>query len=1095
MNKISTLVSMLCFFMSISYAQTSVDVDSKKIIQKGVAFHDEKKYAEAIIEFKKVNSNDTNFVLASVELANTYIADEQDSLAVIVCDQASVLPSSLAPSLLLYKANALDKMGKIDEAIKFYNEGIKKYPLNNSFYFELGILKYRQEKYAETHDLMVQSIKCNPYHASSHHVMANLALKQGKLIPAMLAWQYYLLLDNSSARAKSIVAELEKIAKNEYEFEDIVKLEGLSEQDDFSELEALVKSKVALTDKYKSKIKLKFNITKQMQLIFEKIEVNKSDKGFYMEFYASLFQAMNKNNYFEPYAYGILGGFDNSDVNSWLKKNKEESEKFSSWAIEFIGENVSTYECLLNGKKMVARHWYQNNKIQSVGNKNAKGEFVGNWDFYFSNGILRAAGFFNEKAQREGIWKFYYSSGLLKSVENYKDGSVEGLVENYYSNGSIEKQKNFITSKLDGARTIYYTTGGKEMVQNYKMGVQEGKEYSYYQNGKLKYEIDVVAGKYQGPLVQYYNNGHLMEKSTFKDGFRFGKYQNFYNYPENTLKIEVNYEKGTLVGEYKSYHRNGKIEDVGNYNKSGEKDGVWKNYFDTGTLYSEETFSSGKLTASSKYYEISGELIEEFIYKNDILQEYIAYDLNGKVVYQNKKDGKNNYDANLYYANGNKKREGKVLAGNLTGVWKNYNMNGYISSETNYTEGKMEGKAIDYYANGKVKSETDYSAGETNGYYRKYYNTGKLNTEGAYILDKEIGEWKTYYMNGKLEELNFYNDGNLDGWQQYFAINGKLSYEEFFELGYVKKRVFYDTTGKISNEIVFNLGDGVLETKHVNGKAKQKVEYKKNMREGTFVEFYPNGKPLSEKNYITNKVNGEVKYFFPDGKIQSSRGFLDGDRHGKHLFYYEDGTLQKEYNFIYDNQEGKAILYYPNKTIERDYEYKYDEISGKANIYSETGDLIISRDYKNGILVSYSYFDKNGVMLPKIDVKNETATIKSFFKTGTPAIEYSVKNGELVGKRMVYHSNGAKQEEENYIDGELSGIRKFYYASGKIKEEENYEHGEKIGKATSYYENGKVKSEEYFVSGKQHGISKYYDATGKLTHTYVYYNDELIDEK
>ncbi|MBL0330659.1 MAG: hypothetical protein IPP64_14905 [Bacteroidetes bacterium] len=272
MNKIITLVSMLCSVVSFSYAQTSLEVDSKKIIQKGVALHDEEKYAEAIVEFKKVNPNDTNYVLACVELVNTYIASEQDSMAVIVCDQASVLPSSFAPSLLLYKANALDKMGKSDEAMKLYNEGIKKYPLNNSFYFELGILKYRQEKYAETHDLMIQSIKCNPYHASSHHVMANLALKQGKLIPAMLAWQYYLLLDNSSTRAKSIVSELEKIAKNEYEFKDVIKIDGLSEQDDFSELEALVKSKVALTDKYKSKIKLKFNITKQMQLILRRLK-------------------------------------------------------------------------------------------------------------------------------------------------------------------------------------------------------------------------------------------------------------------------------------------------------------------------------------------------------------------------------------------------------------------------------------------------------------------------------------------------------------------------------------------------------------------------------------------------------------------------------------------------------------------------------------------------------------------------------------------------------------------------------------------------------------------------------------------------------
>lgn len=294
MKKLILHSIILCYTLSFSFAQTSPEVNSRTIIEKGAEFHDSQKYQEAINEFKKVNKNDTNFVLTCIQLANTYIANEQDSLAIIVCDQASILPSSFSPTILLLKAAALSDLKKEDEAIKLFEEGIKKYPLNNYFYFSLGLLKYNQGKYKQAHDLIVQSIKCNPYHAASHNQMALLALKQGKLIPAILAWQFYLLIDNSSDRARAIIDNLESIAKNEYVFEEAVKVDGLSEQDDFSELEALVKSKVALSNKYKSKIKLSFILTKQVQLIFEKIATVKSDKGFYMEFYAPVFEAMNK---------------------------------------------------------------------------------------------------------------------------------------------------------------------------------------------------------------------------------------------------------------------------------------------------------------------------------------------------------------------------------------------------------------------------------------------------------------------------------------------------------------------------------------------------------------------------------------------------------------------------------------------------------------------------------------------------------------------------------------------------------------------------------------------------------------------------------
>lgn len=1078
---------------SFSFAQIATDIDSRKIINKGIEFHDEKKYTEAIAEFTKINRNDTNFVLAVLELANSYIANGQDSLALISCNQALYIPSSFAPNVLLYKANALDNLKKSDEAVKVYEEGIKKYPLNNSFYFELGILKYRKEQYSEAHDLFAKSIKYNPFHAGSHFQMGNLAIKQGKLISAMLAWSFYLLIDNSSGRAKGIISELEKMAKNEYEFKDAVKLETLSEQDDFSELESLVKSKVALSAKYKSKTDLKYNLTKQLQLIFEKLELSKEDKGFYMQFYTPFFEELNKKGFFEPYAYISLSGMDIKEIDKWISKNKSEKDNLITWALTYIGENASTFETTLNGKKVIARHWYGSNKISAVGNENAAKQNIGYWNFYYSNAVLKSEGAFNDKDQRDGTWKFYYPTGLLKSIENYTNGEVTGIVQKYYENGSISTNKNFSNNLLDGLQTTYYPTGVVNTTYEYKTGKENGKEIAHSQNGKLKYDVQVTNDKYEGEFIQYYDNGHIKEKSFFKESEKIGKTLEYYDLPEKVIKNEGSYDKGKFSGEWKSYHNNGNLKEVGSFNKDGNKNGLWKSFYDNNILKSEENYSNGKSDGFLKYYDDSAKLTEEYIFKNDILQEYKAYKPNGEIIFQNKKDGKRDYDILQYYPNGNMKKEGKIRNGNSDGVWKYYNLNGYISEETPYVDGKKHGKNITYYENGKIKSELNYVNGETDGYYKEYYKNEQLQKEGAYIQDKEVGPWNYYYKNGKLQRVNYYKDAEIDGWQQHFAVNGKLNYEDFVEFGYFKKRISYDTTGKVFEEITFDKGTCDMELKYYNGKTASKTIYKNDFIQGNFVAYYPNGKVKASKNFIDGAEQGEVKFFYPDGKIEWLQNFVNGKKHGKQTEYDENGNVERETDYIYGIQTGKSIYYFPNKKIEKEYLYKDGNVNGNTTLYNESGELIILRTYKDDYINSYSYNDRTGILVAPVEIINETGTVKAYYKNGVPSIEYTLKNGALTGSRTVYYENARIREVKNYTWNEQEGVSKYYYASGKLKAEENWNQDVKEGKCIYFHENGKIKSEQYFVNGQEHGTFKYYDVNGALTKTYFYYNGDLID--
>lgn len=1086
----------LSTIFSVAYAQTDLEYDSKKIIEKGVALHDEKKYDEAIAEYKKVNKNDTNYVLAQIELVFSYYQSDRDSLVVVVCNDVLQTPSKYSPSALLYKADALDKMKKYDEAIKAFEEGIKRYPMNNSFYYDYALLKYNQGKYKDAYDLCVKSLGYNPYHANSHNLMGNLAIKQGKIIPAILAFQFYLLLDNTSTRAAGIVNQIESLCKIEYEFKDAVKVDELADYDNFEELESILRSKAALSGKYKSQTKLNYAVTKQLQLISEKIAVDKNDKGFYMQFYAPILAEQYKKGYLEPYSYSLFSGLNNEEIDKWIKRNEKSTNEWASWLKTYIGDHYTSFDANLNGKTIKARHWYSNSfKINAVGNVDAAGTDIGYWNYYYSNGILKTEGGYDNKGQRDGVWKYYDMTGTLKDIERYTGGKLTGKRESFYSNGSIKSLYNDVNGLFEGVQTTYYPTGVKKGEYDYKAGIEEGKERSFHRNGKLEYEMTVVNEKFEGDFLKYYENGHLREKSFFKAGKREGKSVNYYNVPANQVKSEGSYREGVYVGEWKFYHQNGQLDESGMLDKEGNRTGLWKSYYDDGVLKSEEMYSKGKNDGIIKYYSNNGKQNEEFVYKNGVLQEYKAFAPDGKIIYQNKKDGRNNYDLVLFHPNGNKRREGKIVNGLSEGVWKNYHFNGYITDEVKYTADKKDGKSIEYYPNGKIKSEMQYVNGETDGYYREYYKNGKLKREGAYVEDKSVGLWTGYEANGCKDYERFYKDDKLDGWQAYYSCAGKIDSEDNRELEYLKKTYIYDSLGKVFETINFDKGTANIDSKYFNGKPKARYTYKNNILQGKYESFYPNGGKNSVRMYENDDLQDEYLAYYTNGVLAYTKNYVNDEMHGKQSYYFkEGGNLRWEINYFYGKIVGTETYYYPNKQIEWTRTYKDGELDGVYIRYDEAGEVQLKRNFENGRFVSYTYLDATGNYVPLIMVKNETVNIKAFYKNGNPSMSYSLVNGDLEGKRIVYYSNGKVKEEDTYLNDDLLGTSKEYYVSGKIKAEDQYKDGNKNGKCVEYYENGKIKSVEYYVNDTQHGKSTYYDIDGKLTKTHIYYDGELVDE-
>jgi antitoxin component YwqK of YwqJK toxin-antitoxin module len=110
-----------------------------------------------------------------------------------------------------------------------------------------------------------------------------------------------------------------------------------------------------------------------------------------------------------------------------------------------------------------------------------------------------------------------------------------------------------------------------------------------------------------------------------------GTYKEYY--PNHSLKIISNYDKGILHGEYLTYFENGEKESVC-YFKDGKKDGKWIYYHANGNKKSIIIYNSNEIIVKSIFDE-NAEIKMVETYKNGIPSYVFMYD-KGKLISEGK---------------------------------------------------------------------------------------------------------------------------------------------------------------------------------------------------------------------------------------------------------------------------------------------------------------------------------------------------------------------------------------------------------------------------------------------------------------------------
>jgi uncharacterized protein len=436
------------------------------------------------------------------------------------------------------------------------------------------------------------------------------------------------------------------------------------------------------------------------------------------------------------------------------------------------------------------------------------------WKTYYENGRLKAEGN-RVDYMLEGIWKFYNEKGELtlsieysRSLKNGKRTTYQGaeiLEENFVNDVKQDwtyvyfpdrqlKQKTFFADGRESglsfeydrdANVIALTEWRNGFVINREqinrrdgLGRKQGTWKEFYADGSVKKEMTFRNDVLDGYMKEYDGEGNLLEVSKYQDGelvkdaVEVAEYEIRTDYyPNGSVKIIGTYKSGQPHGVRKEYDQQGRmtvayvfnegqISGMGLMDEQGRRQGLWKEYYSTGQLMAEGTYSSNRRTGKWVYYYRNGKVeqqgtydskgrpggVWEWFHPNGVLQmreEYADGMLNGLMEEWNDKGdliGRGRYvedlEEGLWFTEVNDHREeGEYVAGAREGEWKSSFPGGLV------------------YYSGKFVADLP------NGKHVWLWENGNKKTEGLFVMGVREGDWRFYDLEGVLVLTVSYRNG------------------------------------------------------------------------------------------------------------------------------------------------------------------------------------------------------------------------------------------------------------------------------------------------------------------------------------------------
>lgn len=1053
----------------------------------GIEKHDKGEYQEAIDQYKKVNPGDSAYVLAQFEMGLSLYAAKRYREALDVLFAVGDMKGNARDYQLLI-ANLYDDLSMADSSDWWYNKVRNQFPLHHMADYESAIARIKREKYAEALTFLYNSLQKQPFYLKSHYQIANLAAEAGQPALAMLAYHFATILQDNVDNKLEIIKLNESIASDEFKKEMKNVPEDLFGQSEaFNELNQLVSSKIALNDNFKVGIKLDFKLTRQLQLILQKLP--KSTDGLnelakeYIEFYQKAIEASS----YQAVILAGLRGLNSEEITKAINKEKSSINKFVDWAGNYFLEKRKTVVLSdSNGirKKYMTR--IRKGNVAAFGEQITGEDLDGEWSFVDQNGEIESKGLY-KNGKREGKW-VYFSESKLMLTDVYVNGKENGPYKRYFENGIVREEGQQKDGLIDGEVKIYYPSGKLNLILNAVSGKRTGKTQRFDIEGTLVSEVQEKENLLEGKAVYYYPNGKKKSEGMNKANERVGKW--VFWHKNGVKEEEGDFVNGKPNGEWTYWYSNGVKEKQISFS-NGKITGIVKSWYPDGKIKYEENWKDGELNGISTFYARGGWKYAVYNYAKGVLKRMQHWKPNGNLIADVSYPA-DEFKVVFYDEYGQIKSEGNYNKNVAVGLWTYYE-GGVKSSTVTFVNGVKEGIEKEFYSNGSVKSEYFYRNGEIDGYFRSYLPTGGPKAEGFFQNGEREGAWEYYYNHGAVDSREFYVDGKLNGADREYEVNEELAFEDWYEYGVYKGMIQYDSVGKVFNNSLLNNFSGKVRMLYPNKRVKYEANYANGSKvDEPLVHYYPDGTISRKESYKNGLREGLYEEYNRFGKLSERSWFKNGVLDSLSLDYSLYGKLLDSTQYDLGKKHGVERSFHLSGIRISESRYEWGLLQGSKRFFNEQGTVVAILEYNNDVLVGFSQIGPDGKMSDMNYVLSQTAQIRAHHPNGKLAYEFQIVNGVYSGAYKMYMMNGNLLSEYFYENGQRHGIAKDFFKNGKVMQQMNYERDDLHGAYKKYNEAGLLVENGHYYFSTLHGLIQYFNTSGKIEKQVNYRYGKLL---
>lgn len=324
-------------------AAQAPDTNVDESIRNGVAAFERGDLDAARSIFGSVLEREPDNVTAIYELAYTLVTQGEPEEALRVVDEALGRDLEPVPEFFTLSASVLDNLGRQNEAIDRFEQGIAAFPNDHGLHLNLGVTQVRSGDMAAARATFERAAALQPEHPSAHFYLGHLYADEGRVAAAILALGKSLAFDNQGQRMATSAGTIQALMDTTVRTlddgrtlivvppESILPTESL---DQFSDnLPMYVGMAVTMQRKTDGDMTYEpYALAYSFILTaFVEAEIDPAS-SFVVDHYLGFFAPIVENGHQMTFSHLILAGLNPELASEWVSTNTEAVQAFRTWA-------------------------------------------------------------------------------------------------------------------------------------------------------------------------------------------------------------------------------------------------------------------------------------------------------------------------------------------------------------------------------------------------------------------------------------------------------------------------------------------------------------------------------------------------------------------------------------------------------------------------------------------------------------------------------------------------------------------------------------------------------------------------------------------